>query len=282
MPLLTPSSIPNAPRITPLALPAAQPNTLPAGTNPAPQNIFNNASIGGNNHAVNSEAITGSMTGNSLGNQVGGARGVTGGGNQQLMNSLMSLGGANLLNSAGGPKKLDMDALRENPQSIALVARPRQQQQQKLIRSLMHTNTLPTHNSAVDAMNPNNTGGLGGLTATSALTRQQFLNTLPTHKSAVDAMNPNNSTANNASSAAVLNQRSTLGYSIVDGIDIAGGATGTHNLKLNINVENSGSTGMGVDTDLPRRAYLLANRMGISHQDALKVLLNFAIQKQNG
>jgi hypothetical protein len=61
----SPPSIPNAPGTLgyyPLAIPAAQPNTLPAGTNPAPQNIFNNANIGASNPAVNFGVIAGNMS----------------------------------------------------------------------------------------------------------------------------------------------------------------------------------------------------------------------------
>jgi hypothetical protein len=267
------------------------------------------------------------MTGNSLGNQVGGARGVTGGSNQQLVNFLMSLGGANLLNSVGGANNLDINALLKKPQVMAQLARFRQQQfqqaqqqqQQQQMGFSMHTSGLTgnsgignrgvtlaglglsgatlldrMNNQALDRMNNQgldrnsmSAAGSGsntafGLAAASALARQQFLNTLPTQGSAVGAMNPNNTNANNASGAAMFNQRNTLGYGIGGGINMAGGATGTHNLNLNINVGNSGSSGMGVDTDLLRRAQLFANQRGISQQDALKALLHLGIQQQNG
>jgi hypothetical protein len=270
--------------------------------------------------------MAGSMTGNSLGNQVGGARGVTGGSNQQLVNYLMNLGGANLLNSVGGANNLDINALLKKPQLMAQLARYRQQQQfqqaqqqqQQQMGFSMHTSGLTgnsgmgnggvtlaglglsgatlldrMNNQALDRMNSQaldrnsmSAAGSGsnaafGLAAASALARQQFLNTLPTHGSAVGAMNPNNTTANNASSAAMFNQRN-MGYGLAGGINMAGGATGTHNLNLNINVGNSGSNGMGVDTDLLRRAQLFANQRGISQQDALKALLHLGIQQQNG
>jgi hypothetical protein len=238
-----------------------------------------------------------------------GATVVTGGNNQQqFVKSLMDL-----LNSVGGPNNIDINALLENPQFIAQLARFIQQQQsqqagqqqQRQMGSSMHTSNL-TRDLGIDSDGASSAGpGLSGanllnsinnqapgqssmsatgshsnaafgLAPASALARQQFLNT---HSSAVGPINLNNTFA---SSAAMFDQRNRLGYGLGGGIDMAGGATGTHNLNLSINVGNPGSNGMGVATDLLRRAQLFANQRGISQQDALKALLHLGIQQQNG
>jgi len=293
----------------PSTLPVVPPSMFPTGMAGAVPGIqFVNPSIGGNTVAVGRgpRFATTSRPGPMIT-----ATGIPGGNNQQqLVNSLMNIGGANMLNSFGGANNLDINTLMKNPELVAHLARyrqPQQQQQQQQQMGLgMSTGGVMGNSGIVNgAANANglastaissaalldritsqaldrnpNAGAPGnnafGSAAASALARQQFLNSLSAHSTAVGAMNANNAAANNVSNPG-FNQGNTLGYSLGGGITRPGGPTGIQNLGMN--------TTMGAtDGDLLRRVGAFANQRRISQQDALRAIMNFgmSVQQQQG
>lgn len=332
-----------------LGIPTNQPvNGNPTTSAPG---AFNPGTFTADMNPVNNRASITAM-GLPENTPVGAPQATASGGNnnqQQLANLLMSIGGANLLNSLGGPGNIDVNNVMKNPQVLNQINRLKQQhqlqqqqqqqhqqQQQQQHQQQQHQQQQQQQQQLAFGMagggglgnaGMGNTGmgqtgvGTGGLSganlldrlnnqplnrnsasgpvggsgafgpaATSAAARQQFLNTLAAHSSAVGAMNNNNAASALFNQFNQINQG--LGGGVAGSINMAGGASGAHNLHLNINVGPSGSNAMGgmggtnapglnINSEILRRASILSAQRGIPQQDALKILLNLGAQGWN-